>query len=329
MASLAAIAEVLKQRNNYLIVGHVDPDGDCIGSMFALKWILDKLQKKSRVLLFESPLEQYEYFFTDSHNRGDYQLLKDFDKEIVNLKKFNIIALDCSDSERLGKAQKLIKNNFLINIDHHPDNKGFGDICYVDSDRAAAGEIIYELSLLLDVELDKKVGTPIATAIIADTGSFRYENTSPQIFRIITYLMEIGVDLYQINNYLYARNSFSAVKLKGMALSTLQLTAAGKVAWLYVDRKMIKKAGAEVKETSGLVNYIRDIKDVEVGIVFVEIESRKTKVSLRSQDNIKVNEIAAYFGGGGHPRAAGCKIEKKLKTAGELVINEVVKYVEK
>lgn len=327
MSSLKNIAATLKEKNYFLVFGHVDPDGDCLGSIFALKWILDKLNKKSLILLNESPHEKYDLFFITPDNENDYQLFSNFDVQALKWPKVNIIALDAGDSDRLGEGKKIIKDNFVLNIDHHIDNPAYGDLNYINAEMAATGEIIYNLAKLLKITINRKIGTAIATAIIGDTGAFRYENTSPEVLRIIASLMEKEVNIYKINKVLFGNRSFKSIKLKGLALANLKLSKSNKIAWLYVDYNMLKKLNADEGDTDGLVNYARDIRGVEVGICFTYHSDNETRVSFRSNTFCPVNEIAAKFGGGGHPKAAGCTLDKSLKKTMDIVLNEVKKIV--
>lgn len=330
MDALKDVVTTIQNKNNFLILGHIDPDGDSMGSIFALKWILDKINKKSMVIVNESPLERYEFFFDnrkqESQLWNDYEKIEEYRNKKLSPDSFNYIILDCSNLDRLGEGKELVDDNFIINIDHHPDNAEFGDINYVDSSRAAVGEIIYELAELLQVSLNRKIGEAIATAIITDTGSLQYENTSSRVLSILSQLMKKDIDLYKINRKLFGNYSFNTVKLKGMALTTLERTNSGEIAWLYVTKKMMDKTDTDIKATTGFVNYARDIAGVEVGLGFFESENR-IDVSLRSNSYVKVNKIASKFGGGGHVKAAGCSLEMELEKAINKVINEVKKFV--
>jgi bifunctional oligoribonuclease and PAP phosphatase NrnA len=324
MEKLEFIASYIMSKKNFILLGHIDPDGDCIGSLFSLKWGLDKLGKSSIVYLYNPPEDQYDYL---SINIKDYKLFDDCDITILKKKEMNIISLDSADRKRLGEVFDLFNKIYIINIDHHIDNTLYGDLNYVNSKNAAAGEIIYELLNILNVDIDERIGTAIATAIIADTGSFRYENTSPHTMKVITNLMEKGIDIYRINKYLFGTYTYNSIKLKGLALSQLQLSDNNKIAWLIVESSMLKETNSDINDAGKLVNYARDIKGVEVGLLFLEKDKKKIKVSLRSNFFCNVNEIAAKFGGGGHPRASGCLIEEDLETAINMVLNEVKKSV--
>ncbi|MFP4016730.1 MAG: DHH family phosphoesterase [Halanaerobiales bacterium] len=323
MESLMQVRDMIEKKDNFLLMGHVDPDGDCIGSLFALKWYLDFLNKHSLILLENSPSERYELFDIDP---SDYLTFEEFSPDSNT--DYTCLALDAGDMDRLGSGKELAEKYFLINIDHHLNNPEYGDINYVNSEKAAVGEIIYDLlELSNDFQINKKVGTAIVTAVIADTGGFRYQNTTARVFDIISEIMETGVDIYRINRSIFADYKFNSVKLKGMALSTLELHDNEKIAYLRVEQNMLKKVGLDIDDASGLVNYARDIRGVEVGLIFSELNENETRVGFRSNEYCPVNEIAAIFGGGGHARAAGCTIDKNIDKAQKMVLSKVEEYV--
>ncbi|MFW6238742.1 MAG: DHH family phosphoesterase [Halanaerobiales bacterium] len=325
--SLKNIAKKLETEDNYIILGHIDPDADCIGSMVALNYILAKLNKKSHPVFSQDPPENLKFLFAGKNENLNYSLLADFEPSALNWSFYNIICLDCGDRDRLGEGKNLLANNYSINIDHHIDNTRFGDINYVNPDMAATGQIIYNLGKILQDQIDVFPGTAIAAAIISDTGSFRYQNTDPDVFRLIADLMDNEVDIYRVNRKLYSQNSYASLKLKGQALTTLELDDSGKIAWLYIDQKMLAETKTGPEAASGLVNYARDIQGVEIGICFTAINDEEIKVSLRSSENCPVHKIAAIFNGGGHPRAAGCTINSSMNQAIASILEEVKKFV--
>ncbi len=321
MDSLEKIADIIKTKDNYFILGHIEPDGDCIGSMVALKEIIKNYDKNYQLIFYEKPEEKYNFLLKDDYNIFSQM---NFNKE--DLSDINLIALDAGDRERLGEIIK-IKKNILINIDHHKNNPLYARYNYVEPAAAAVGEILYELVENLKIEINYELGTAIAAAIIYDTGFLKYQNTSAKILRLIADLMDKGIDLYRINNHLFASNSYNIMKLKGKALSTLKTDPTGKIAWLYIDKDMLSETNCSQRDVSGFVNYARDIKNVEVGICFTETIEGKTKVSFRSKEYIEVNKIAEMFAGGGHPRAAGCTLKKGLNKTIKIILQEVKKFV--
>ncbi len=325
MDSLSQVAETIREKNYFVILGHQNPDGDCLGSMVALHNLLKKMKKESIIVLDEELEENYEFLFTEN----EYFL---FDKlnnyTEIDWPEINIIALDAGDRDRLGKSSNLIEDYFLFNIDHHPGNPGYGDINYINSHSSAVGEILYEIVQLLNIEIDKKIGVGIGVAIISDTGSLRYQNTTAHVFRIIANLIDNGVDIYSVNKKLYSSFSYKTIKLRGMALANLEIEFSGRAAWLYVDQDMLTEIEADVEDAANMVDFARDIKGVEVGISFIELTDGRVKVSLRSKEYVPVNKIARNFGGGGHSRAAGCTVEMKMSDIIEGVLKEVKRFVD-
>ncbi len=323
MVSLDELKRTLDSQDNFILLGHLDPDGDCTGSLFALKWYLDKKEKQAIILLDEDPRDDYSFL---PINDCDYLLFEDFSAETIFDEK-TFVALDSGDLERLGEGKELIGDNLLLNIDHHIDNPEYGNLNYIKANAAATGEILYDLFSTEEGVLDTRVGSALATAIVADTGTFRYQNTTSRVLKIMAELIDSGVDVYQINKGLFGSYSYQSIKLKGLALATLEISKNGLISWLKVDQNILNESGSGLKDTSGLVNYARDIKGVEVGIAFFEVDKTKTRVGLRSNSYCPVNEIAAFFGGGGHPRAAGCTVSLPIERAVKVVINKVKEYL--
>ncbi|SFL14212.1 DHH family phosphoesterase [Halanaerobium salsuginis] len=320
---LNEIIELLEKEDNFLIAGHVGADGDCIGSVTALTRILNKKNKTARAYLNKESLAPFAFleinescFFTETESLA------------VELKNqdYILLVLDCGSRDRVDLPEELFNAaQYVINIDHHEDNSLFAKYNFVDSKRAAVGEIIYLIAEKLISTLPQNIARSIATAIITDTGALRYENTTPQVMRILAKLMESGVSIYRINKAIFGSISYPALLLKSKALATLKRSENKKVAWLYVSREMIHEAGTDY--TEGLVGLARDIEGVEVGILFTEEESHQIKISFRSNFYVAVNKIAAQFGGGGHPRAAGATVQQELNTTIESVVKEALKHV--
>jgi len=323
--SLQEIAKYIKENDDYLIIGHIDPDGDAVGSIMAYKFLLDKLGKNSLLLLHSDLRQEYDLLFKYL-NPNEYYIYKDIDKN--KLAKFDkVIALDSANIERLGNYKPIIEDCFIVNIDHHYDNSRFGDLNYVNSDDAAVGKIIYDLVELLDIEITDDIGTAIALAVLADTGSLKYPNSDPASFRLIADLKEKNIDIVEINRFLQSYSSLEYLKLLSKGLANIKTAKAGKIAWLVLNKEEIDSIDIDDKEIKNFVNYPRDIKGVEVGISFIEKKKDFIDISFRSLNYVDVSEIAHKFGGGGHPRAAGTKREGNLEEVVERVIDEVKENV--
>lgn len=316
--NISQVAKYIAAWDSFILIGHEDPDGDCLGSVFSLGLLLKNLDKKVKVGLYK-PLNN-KYSFIKNNLELDYFIVE----ETTEIKEDTaIIALDSSDSERLGPAKNLLQNHKILNIDHHIDNKHFGDINYVSPDSAATGQIIYDIAYYMSWHINKTIAYYLAVAVLADTGFLRYSNTDRSVIQMIDQLMAKGVNIYEINRDLYGKEKPKNLKLIGRALNNLTILEDEKIAYLYLEKKDYEELDANFEDKEGIVNYARDIDNIEVGILFNE-EDDRVKVSLRSNDYYPVNKLAAEFGGGGHPKAAGCGINLDLKTAIEQVISKAI-----
>ncbi len=326
MSNFDEITKVLQENNNFLITSHINLDGDGIGSELALYFILKKLHKKA-IILNQNRLPKLYDFLPDSDK---VHYLED---NCINPKNIDVvIALDCSNVKRIGKTYEIFKNiKTIINIDHHESNENYGSLNYVDSSASSVGEIIYELINFIDSDLlDDKISTCLFTAIITDTGSFRYSNVSSKTFEIASHLTCHRIKPHLIANNIYNRNTYSGLKLLGEALLTLEINESGCVSWLTITRKMLNDTNANDEEIEGIIDIATTLNNVEISILFRETKDNKIKVSFRSKGNFDVNKFAVKFKGGGHPNAAGCLCSGKLDEIKENVLSELfgdIKYL--
>jgi len=317
MNNLPDIAAAIRRSKSLLICGHIMPDGDCLGSVLALGLSLEAIGKKV-VMAGPDPIPAiYEFlpgvarFQTGVPPAGIYD---------------TFIVLDCSVPERLGRdyQELLAQNMVMINIDHHAGPGISGTYSYVDTTAAAVGEIIFDLLKSMQISISGETAINLYTAIVTDTGSFQYDNSTPGTHRRVAELLELGVPGSQINIALNEEKPKAALVLLREALHTLTMSPCGKVCWMTVTQEMIKITGAMEEHTEGLVNYCRSVRGVEVGLLFREISEGTYKVSLRSKNIADVNKLAAQFGGGGHPRAAGCLLKGALQEIQDKVTRATV-----
>ncbi len=299
MNNLEEIAQAIGRSKNALICGHVMPDGDSLGSALAMGALLELLGKDF-VIAGPDPIPEIygflngaERFHAGEPPEGPFDTL---------------IVLDCSVPERLGRGyQELLASDMaVINIDHHASAVTFGTYRYVEPNAAAVGEIIFDIFKLMGLDISLEAAICLYTAIITDTGSFQYDNTTPGTLRRVAELMEIGVPASKVNILLNEERPRASLILLGAAISKISLSPCEKVCWMTVTREMLRNCGAGDEHTEGLVNYTRSLKGVQVGLVFRETLEGSYKISFRSKDSVDVNRLAAKFGGGGHLRAAGC-----------------------
>jgi phosphoesterase RecJ-like protein len=313
----ATIKKALKSARTALIVSHVDPDGDSIGSMICMGMILTELGINTDLYSQDGIPRIYRFLpgveKVKNEARGDlhYDLL---------------ISVDASDITRLGDRFDARKTaNTIINIDHHPDNTKFANINYVENSSSTA-ELVFKLAKYLKINISKAMAENLYVALITDTGNYRYENTSAATFAMAGELIQTGLDTHEITTKIYDTKSIASIRVQALALSKLETSPDRKVAWVTVTQAMMDKIGAKGEDLVGLVDVVRSIEGVEVAILFRE-EHGKVKINFRSKDKVNVSEIARKFGGGGHTRAAGAIFKDDVEKVKKRVIPEVLKFV--
>ena len=313
--SVRTIKQAIKRFNKFLITSHINPEGDAIGSQAAMACLLRKLGKKF-VMLDDSPVPKLLRFM-----RGT----EDISKEMPH--NFNyqaVIIMDSPDLARIGRVNDYIKkDSVIINIDHHISNVNFGKYNWVEPDYSSTGEMVYDLFKAFKVKIGMDEAVALYAAIMTDTGSFRYSNTSSKTHRITAELIDIGVKPYEMHSRIYETSSIQDTNLLGEALQTMKITDDGKIAWLWVTKEMLKKTNASLEGTEGIINFGRSIGGVEIAVLFRETGTKdRVKVSFRSKGAVDVNKLAGYFGGGGHPAASGCSVLGKIEEVEKKVLEK-------
>jgi phosphoesterase RecJ-like protein len=311
------ILDVIREHQTFCVVGHIRPDGDCIGSQLALALALQNDGKKVTVWNQDSVPEKYKFLNAE----------KLFEKPRHGEKFDCVIATDCASFERLGKVGECIGDRkILINIDHHESNPRYGDVNWVSPREPSCGELIYRLLKVARWPITKPIADLLFTAISTDTGSFQYPTTRPGTFHTGAELVTRGADLAKIGNEVYQSYPLSRAKLLQHVYSKFRLSADDRIAWFWLKQNDFNRTGAESDDTEGLIDHIRAIEPVVVACVFEEIEPELTRISLRSKNpDVNVNAIAAQFGGGGHPAAAGARIAGKPLSVQRKVIAAIKK----
>jgi phosphoesterase RecJ-like protein len=297
------ILEGIQESRTICIVGHIRPDGDCVGSQLGLALAL-KVAGKQVACWNEDGLPQ-KYAFLDP------------DRILQKPKrggKFDcVIATDCASFERLGAVGSCVaRRKLFINIDHHASNTRYADLNWVSPREPSTGELIFRLVKVAKWPITKRIADCLFTAVSTDTGSFQYSNTRPGTFHTGAELVTRGADLAKICDEVYQSYPLSRARLLKHIYSTFRLTHQDQIAWFWLRKADFVRTGADGEDTEGLIDHIRAIAPVVVACVFEEIGPELTRISLRSKsDKVNVNEIAAQFGGGGHPAAAGARIPGK------------------
>jgi len=295
------IAEIIQKGRTFLVTSHVRLDGDAVGSELALYEALKSLGKEAVVYNQDRTPQMYAFLPDAGVIVNRLGPLDGFDAVFV---------LDCSEIERMGEeAPRIAGIRRIVNIDHHISNDRYGHLTLTDPEASSTGEMIFRLIDGMEIELTRDMAVNLYTAILTDTGAFRYSNTGPRTFAVAGRLLEKGADPAWIAQMVY--ETFPAVKIRllGRALSTLEFDWQGRIGAVTVSKKMLEDAGAQWEHTEGFVEYPRSIEGVQVAAFFSEISEGLYKVSLRSKGRFSVEEVARKFGGGGHINAAACRMQ--------------------
>ncbi len=299
--SVKQAAQLLLDNDKYLILCHRYPDGDTIGSAFALCRALRTLGKKANVMCADIIPSKYSYIFSDLEGE--------------NFRTENIIAVDVADTKLLGTSvEKEYGSKVLLCVDHHGSNTGYAQNLLLDSSAAAAGEVVWRLIKQLGVTPDIKMGEAIYTAISTDTGCFRYSSTTAQTLRLASELVEMGVNTSNINKLMFETKSKARISIERSLLKNLEYWFGGRVAVIGLTTDMIEEAGAGEGDLENIASIPIQIEGVQVGITFRQCDGG-FKVSVRSMPGISACDICKHFGGGGHIVASGCTIPGDLDMA--------------
>lgn len=306
-----SIQELLEPSQRILVVTHLAPDGDAIGSLLGLGWLL-RAQGKEPTLACEDPVPEGYAWLPGSaqivrQSSGGYDL---------------VISLDCSDARRMGSVfREELASAPLLNIDHHITNTSFGTVNWVEPSAVSTTQLILRLADALGWELTQPTAVCLLSGIISDTRSFRTYNVDIAAMRATLRLMEAGAPLNEIARRLLDQRPLASVCLWGQAIGRLHLE--GDILWTEVTREMRQKWALAEDGDSGLANFLSGVREPKVVVVFTERDKGGIDVGMRAMPGYDVAEVAYRLGGGGHPQAAGCSLEGNLRTVKERVLAEV------
>ena len=308
--------------DHFLVVSHVQPDGDAASSTMAVGLILKALNKSFDMVNADPLPQKFKYL-------AGYEDVNISANQQANGAKYDrVIAVDCADYSRIGTVIDSFTNDVeILNIDHHPTNDGFGSVQLIQIDAAATVQILFDLIELLGLTWTKELADCIYTGILTDTGGFRYSNTTPEVMRIASLMLTYGTNGHQLAEHLLERIAFSHIALLKRALTSLSFEADNRISWVQITQADIVETGANNEDLEGLVNYPRNIEGVEVAILFKEVGASTVKASFRSNGVIDVAKFAKEHGGGGHVRAAGCTLHMPLAEAVPHIINQLKGYI--
>jgi phosphoesterase RecJ-like protein len=291
------IVDAVRTRQHFVLSSHSRPDGDSIGSQLAMAYTLRALGKNAVVVNADPAPPPLMAFPGVPEIVIAPAVEGTFDAAII---------MECGDLARTGVTG--LDRFFVVNIDHHPGNTGYGQINWFDAKAAACGEMVFDLVRALGVPLSLEIATHIYLAILTDTGSFHYSSISPRTFDICRETLEAGVDPVLVARNVYDSNNMGRLKLFGAVLSAMQIDQSGRIAIVYLDHEMARAAGGTYEDTEGLINLPLTVKEIQAVVFFKQDEGDQYRVSMRSKGLIDIGAVAKEFGGGGHKNAAGCTV---------------------
>ena len=314
---LSQVVELIENKHNFAITTHVRPDGDGVGSSLGLCWLLRSLGKTAEVVVRDAIPISYAQLPGADEIRIASELDKFYDAVFV---------IECSDITRPGI--KNLENQFTVNIDHHATSEHFGTINWIDATASAVGEMIYNLCKAIGGRISKEIAECVYMALVTDTGSFHFANTTDRTLKVASELIKVGVRPAQISEAVYNSYPWSRIELMRQVLATVKRNENGKVAWMRQTLEMAENAGAVDGDNNGFVNIPLAAAEVEATVYMRESAPNSYRVSFRSKGEINVARVAEKFGGGGHKNAAGCRIEGDWDEKEREILAELTRAVE-
>lgn len=321
MKNNKAFDELVKSSKNILIISHVNPDGDTLGTMCALYGAIYKQYKKKPEMLVLSKVPKiYEFL-------PNIELAKTFDKFDKSREYDLVITIDVASLDRIIDAQILFnKAKSTVNIDHHETNNNYGNVAIVNPHASSSGEVLFKVLKSLNWQIDLNTATCLYTAILTDTGGFRFENTSEEVFKIAAELVHFGINPRDIYKKCYESKSKDIILFQNYCVSKSCFLNNDKIAYCIIYKKDMEKFNVGDDATDGIAEVLRAIKSTEVSFVVKEVDSKICKISMRSK-NVDLAKICSSFGGGGHKFAAGCTIKTQCAEAVDKLLAEINKEI--
>jgi phosphoesterase RecJ-like protein len=318
MDRLSPILEHWQKKDFFLLLAHVNPDGDALGSLCGLAHLLDIWGKKGNILVPDRIPDRFSWL------ESPWPLISSIPSDVDPC----VVVLDCADLDRVGHelAGKL-ENRYLVNIDHHTGNTHFGTLNWVDPALSSVGEMIALTARKLGIPLRNSLAEALYLAIMADTGSLSYSNTTPQTLDIVSEILTLGLDVNSFQARAQRQGRLEKLHLHGRAMQDVTLRAGGKIGIIRATQEMMEQTGAAQEDCDGLVDYVRTLRGVVVAVSLREVPDG-IKFSLRTWGEVNVQAIAADLGGGGHPNAAGGLIDSDLAGAEEQIVKTITAYVD-
>ena len=315
---LSQVVELIDSKRRFAITSHIRPDGDSLGSSLGLYWLLRALDKDVEVVMRDPVPHAYRQLPGASEVRVMPGVANPYHAVFV---------IECSDITRPGLIN--LEKQHVVNIDHHSTTALFGTINWIDSTASAVGEMIYNLCKATGVRVTKEIAECVYTALITDTGSFHYSNTTERTFKVASELVRTGVKPAKTAEAVFASYPWSRIQLMGEVLSTARRDSTGRVASLRLSQEMQLRSGASDEDADGFVNYPLTVGEVEAVVLLKESAPEVYRTSLRSKGDVNVARVAGRFGGGGHRNAAGCTLTGPWEEVEEEVVRLLQEAVER
>ncbi len=295
---LSQVVDLIEKKDRFAITSHLRPDGDSLGSSLGLYWLLRALDKEVEVIMRDPAPHSYQQLPGADTIRVTPAVDRSYDAVFV---------IECSDIDRPGLID--LEKQFVVNIDHHSTTELFGTVNWIDSTASAVGEMIYNLSKATGVRVTKEIAECVYTALLTDTGSFHYSNTTERTFKIASELVRTGVKPAKTAEAIFGSYQWPKIQLLSQVLATAKRDDSGHVAWMRQTLEMQEQTKASEEDADGFVNYPLAVGEVEASALFKECSPGVYRTSLRSKGDVNVAKIAEQFGGGGHRNAAGCTLQ--------------------
>jgi phosphoesterase RecJ-like protein len=291
----AELLDIIRNGRRFVVTSHQRPDGDAIGSAMAMALALRALGKEAIVVTDAIPPVFLQPFPGVDGLHITPEIGETYDAALI---------MECSDLSRTGVRG--LDRSPVLNIDHHPGNKVYGAVNWIDESAAACGEMVFTLIESLGVTLSADMATHVYLAVLTDTGSFHFSHLSPRTYDIARRCVEAGADPQWIARTHYDSNSLARVRIFGSVMNGMVIVDEGRVAMLSITRRTMEELNGTNDDLEGLINFPLTVKDIEAVAFFKETGDREWRVSLRSKGHVDIGAIARQFSGGGHTNAAGC-----------------------
>jgi bifunctional oligoribonuclease and PAP phosphatase NrnA len=307
------VRDLVRSGRSFVLLAHLYPDGDVLGSVLGLGLALRGAARRVAFACPHRVPQPFEFLPGSGEVRQWTEGQGGYDV---------VVTLDCPDPSRVGGLLERCRQagTVVLNIDHHADNRRYGDVNWIQPGASATGEMVFELLEEMGLPLTVDIAVNLYTAIVTDTGSFRYSNTTAQTLRIAARLLDAGVDPAAVANQLYEGRHLAGLHLLGRILQQVEASADGRIAWVVIDRGQM--ASPHLLEAEDVVTYPRSLRTALVAVLFRELPS-EVKVSLRAKGEVNVARIAARLGGGGHANAAGAVVPGDITRVKSLVLDAV------